>query len=193
MSLPTPRRGPLAAWGPPFAGRPPGRLRRCRGAIRRPFQNQRSSWLPLPKLSRRREYRFAAKNAITNNDVSGVTLSTKLLTDGREHMVGNLRPRRDPDVVAPDDRFGHGLVSPRSCWSAVDMSVRGDIDHQRLVRRERMRQEILKDLDELPRRSAVAHGVRQVVDLHGERDCRDPALLQHLDIGTVVVKSVALP
>ncbi len=48
------------------------------------------------------------------------------------------------------------------------MRMRGHIDHDRFIVLQRMRNEIFIKLNELSRRSAEAHGMRQVVDFHGE-------------------------
>ena len=74
------------------------------------------------------------------------------------------------------------------------MGVCRHVDHDRLVLAlQTAAEQVGEGVDELPRRAAEAHRVRQIVDLHGERDGDDLAAIEGLHIGTVVIEDVAMP
>src|SRR5271154_531710 len=84
------------------------------------------------------------------------------------------RPGREPDAFHCADLGGDRLECPGACGSPIYMGVAGDVDHRRLVvPLEQMAERLVEQIDVMFWRSAEAHGVLQVVDLHRERNGDD--------------------
>src|SRR5262245_42880401 len=82
------------------------------------------------------------------------------LIEKRRHLLGNLQSRCDPEIVI-SLRFAGDLVEgPGAARAAIDMTVDGDVDHDRLIlAAQAVRDDIVVALDEFTRRSSEAHGM----------------------------------
>jgi hypothetical protein len=81
-------------------------------------------------------------------------------------MGRDLAPGREPNVVPAADVGGDRLERPSTRRPPVDMGMGSDVDHDGFAF-------VLKHT--VPWRAPEAHGVRQIVDIHGERDGDDPS------------------
>ena len=74
------------------------------------------------------------------------------------------------------------------------MGVDQYVENHCVIRvRESSLQRILEYVDELARSPPKPHGVRQIVEFNGERDCDQASFFEFLDVGQVGIERIRLP
>ena len=109
-------------------------------------------------------------------------------------VIDDLRPRREPDVVTSREFSDNLVVGPGAARPPIAMCMRSDVHYDgAVVGVYRVLNDVVEHLYVLPRRSAKAHGMWQVVNVHPEWYGDNRAIANAMLVRTIRVHRFAVP